>query len=118
MVAVPIFLITKGKRRSIVTINEFMQNNIPAIRNEIITQLDNSFTSHQFIEKFAKRFEEYYIEFLHGYRTNESFRIVHSQIAKYLSEHQSEFNISKDSKEVDQNVFGEFNENQKWEKDA
>ena len=44
------------------TVNEFLQQNSSHLRNDIISELETEFNSHDFIKKFAKRFESAYIE--------------------------------------------------------
>jgi len=97
------------------SINNFMNNHRENIRDNILHDLPNLFNSHDFIQKFAKLFERNYVEFLHRYE-EEAFRIVDSQIAKYLSEHEEYFRIAKTRKVRSKNIFGENDEIQEWNK--
>lgn len=98
------------------TLKDFMQQNISHLRNDIIQELKTEFNSHDFIKKFAKRFEGNYIDFLNNYRGQDAFRTVHSQIAKFLAENESILNIRKTQKVKSENVFGEMDEIQGWRK--
>jgi hypothetical protein len=97
------------------SINDFMNNQREGIRNNILPVLRDQFNSHDFIQKFAKLFERNYVEFLHAYQ-EEAFRIVDSQIAKYLSDHEEYFGIVKTKKVRSKNIFGDFDEIQEWNK--
>ncbi len=97
------------------SVNDFMNNQRADIRGNILPRLSNTFNSHDFIQKFAKQFERNYVEFLHAYE-EEAFRIVDSQIAKYLSEHEEYFGIAKSRKVKSKNIFGETDEIQEWNK--
>lgn len=83
---------------------------------EIINDLNPvQFSSHDFIEKFARRFEEEYIEMLYHYRSSGSaFKTVHSTIAKYLSQNMTGFGIEKTKKDGSEHVFGEIDVIQWW----
>ena len=70
------------------SLNQFMNENLGVIKDEIIKNIPNpDFDSHEFIRRFAKKFEISYIEFLGSYKL-EPFRNVHAQIGRFLSEHQ------------------------------
>ncbi len=92
-----------------------MDKNIPEIRL-IISELNTVFNSHDFLKKFAKRFERDYINFLNDHFGNEAFRNIHSQIAKYLSENSTTLQIHKKQRVKSENIFGETDEIQEWEK--
>ena len=98
------------------TIKDFMQTNINHLRNDIISELESKFNSHDFIKKFAKRFEGDYILFLNNYSGSDAFRTVNSQIAKFLADNETRLNIHKTQKVKSENVFGEIDEIQGWKK--
>ncbi len=80
----------------------------------IISDLPERFSSHDFIEKFAKKFELEYIGMLAEYKDQGAFRIVHSQIAKFLSLNKKTFGIEKDERNSSENVFGDRDVIQWW----
>ena len=49
------------------SINDFITENADIIRADIIGNLKERFSSHKLIQKFSKRFEKEYIEFLAKY---------------------------------------------------
>jgi len=83
---------------------------------DIIRDFDkDEFSSHDFIEKFARKFEKKYIKMLYKYRkSGNAFKTVHSLIAKYLSKNMSRFNISKTIKSGSEHVFGDIDVIQWW----
>jgi hypothetical protein len=97
------------------TIPEFMTDRIVVIQN-IITDLKDTFNSHEFIEKFSKQFEPFYIDFLQQYRGNGAFLTVHGQIAKFLSDNSTTLRIRKTRKVPSRNIFGETDNIQEWKK--
>lgn len=100
------------------SLNQFMGNNLVVIRDEIINNIpSDNFDSHEFIRNFAKRFEIEYVGFLNSYK-QEPFRNVHSQIGKFLSEHQSSLTIKDDGITQSPNIFGSITQNEKWVKTA
>ena len=68
------------------SIKDFIQQNISQLRNEIISELESNFNSHDFNKKFATRFETDYVDFLNNYRGSNAFWAVNSQIAKFLAD--------------------------------
>jgi hypothetical protein len=81
----------------------------------IISKMGDEFSSHDFIEEFAKRFEAEYIEMLYTRKNSGSaFQTVHSIIAKYLSVNMALFAISKSTKRASENVFGNVDCIQWW----
>ena len=97
------------------TPNEFINDNLEVIRDEIIReQLSDRFDSHDFIKLFAKRFELEYVRLLDKY-SETPFKHLHAQIGKSLSNHQDALHIKKDGDKVfSANIFGFESENQKW----
>lgn len=98
-------------------VNEFLKAHHQEI-NEIIDNLNPvEFSSHDFIERFARRFEREYIEMLYHYRdSGNAFKTVHSLIARYLSLHPSHFPIAKTIKKDSEHVFGEMDIIQWWQR--
>lgn len=97
------------------SINSFLGAHISDL-SLIISRLKAEFTSHDFLKKFAKEFEEQYIEFLNIYKGNGAFQTVHSQIALFLSENEITLGIIKTNKEKSENIFGEEDYVQGWRK--
>ncbi|GET34629.1 hypothetical protein PbJCM13498_34920 [Prolixibacter bellariivorans] len=98
------------------SISEFMTEQFVIIRDEIINGIPSRvFDSHEFIRFFSKRFETKYVEILSSYK-DEPFRNVHSQIGKFLSEHQEGLKIKSIGTIMSKNIFGIDNSNEKWEK--
>jgi len=97
-------------------INKFLNGKISELNN-IIFDLDDNFTSHDFLKKFAKLFECEYIEFLYECKGKGAFQNVHSQIALFLSLNSPVLRICKtESKVKSENIFGEIDEIQGWKK--
>lgn len=98
------------------TINDFLQQQINILINDIISELGKEFNSHDFIKRFAKRFESEYISFLNQYSGQDAFRTVNSQIAKFLSDNELKLNIQKTKRVTSENIFGEMDLIQGWRK--
>ncbi|NDW11183.1 hypothetical protein [Dysgonomonas sp. 520] len=97
-------------------INNFMQSQISGI-NDIIRDLGANFSSHHFIEKFSQKYESHYIDMLVDYRdSGNAFMKVHGQIAKFLSENMHVLQITKDEKKPSENIFGNEDIIQWWNK--
>lgn len=91
-----------------IEINDFLEKKLPAIKS-IITkfELNKEFSSHDFIEKFTEEFESEYIDMLVKHQhTGEAFRIVHRQIARYLSVKAAVLHIEKTEKKESENAKG------------
>jgi hypothetical protein len=97
-------------------ISEFFQTRLGIIREQIISELERKFTTHEFIEKFAKYFEQDYIYFLHHYRHNEAFRTVHGQIAQTLVKNSPVLGIEHIGKVLGRTVFGENEMVECWQR--
>jgi hypothetical protein len=101
-----------------IDINSFLKLN----ENElivIINSMKETFSSHDFIEKFSQKFESDYIEMLVSYRDKnkgKAFQTVHSMIAKYLSLNMDIFHITKSERDSSENVFGSKDYVQWWNK--
>lgn len=97
-------------------VNKFLKGHEVEII-EIISKLKNEFNSHDFIEKFSKKFEEEYIDMLVDYKnTGNAFKTVHGQIARYLSVNKKVFKIETSEKVPSEHVFGEIDYIQGWKK--
>jgi hypothetical protein len=99
------------------TINDFLTEKINELKNDIIPSLKNEFSSHAFLQKFAKNYEEDYIDFLSANKRIGAFQNVHSQIARFLSDNTTVLNISKTERRESKNIFGEMDVIQWWEKE-
>lgn len=84
----------------------------------IISDLPEKFSSHDFIEKFSKKYESEYIGMLAEYKDKNAFKIVHSQVAKFLSLNKKTFGIEKDERNSSENVFGDIDIIQWWKKNT
>lgn len=97
------------------SISSFMKGHVSEIKN-IISDLPNDFSSHDFIEKFSKKYESEYIDMLVLYKGREAFKTVHAQIAKQLSSDMKTYGIAKSKKGSSEHVFGDTDMVQWWEK--
>lgn len=101
------------------TIADFLTEHMDDVK-QIINTLPATFSSHEFIQRFAHRFESNYITFLWEYRRPEgeygTFKVVHSQIGRFLSNNEAELHIQKTNRVYTQNVFGDDSDNQGWMK--
>ncbi len=101
------------------SILDFLSSHMEDLQ-QIITELDDEFGSHDFLERFARRFETEYITFLSEHRKpvgqRGSFKEVHGQIARFLSKNQTALNIEKIDRQETKNVFGNATDNQMWRK--
>jgi len=96
-------------------VSDFMKANLSEIKN-IILNLPAEFSSHDFIEKFSKKYESDYIDMLVDYKGREAFKTVHSQVAKFLSLNMKYLGINKRDKDSSEHVFGELDVIQWWKK--
>lgn len=94
-------------------IPQYMKDNIKTVR-DIIDELGNEFSSHDFIQNFAKENEEIYITMLWDVKKKGAFREVHAKIARFLSENSDILEIEKDDKKYSTNVFGYEDKIQGW----
>lgn len=90
------------------------------IENEVkeaLKQMENKFSSHDFIKKFSSMFQKKYIELLYNYKNeNEPFQVVHSQIGRFLERNAQLLEIKKIDRTNSNNIFGNINDVQEWEK--
>ncbi len=99
-----------------IQINDFLENNNASIK-DIISEFDinDEFSSHDFIEKFIEKFEHDYIEMLVKYQNKgQAFRKVNSSIAKYLTSNMLDLGIDKTQRKVSENVKGNLGIIQWW----
>lgn len=95
--------------------NELLKNT--RIIEAIIKELPDTFSSHEFIQKFSQRLQKEYLAVLTQYTdNNQAFKTVHGQIARYLSTNHEEFGIKKLEKVNSANIFGDVVEIQNWQK--
>jgi hypothetical protein len=97
-------------------INDYLEKNIDSIKS-IITEfeINKEFSSHDFIEKFTEKFEQDYIEMLVNYqKSGQAFQTVHSLIAKFLSLKMSILGIEKTHRKVSENIRGNLDIIQWW----
>jgi len=87
----------------------------------IIVQMEDTFTSHEFILKLAQQNQTQYVEALYTYRYNEHrgtpapFRVVHMILAQHLNSLPAlVVKIRDDAKSTD--IFGRKNECAEWRK--
>ncbi len=101
------------------SIEQFLTQHINDVQ-QIIRDLETEFSSHHFIQRFARRFESDYIGFLHEYRKpageRGAFQEVHKQIGRFLSKNASLLRIEKTDRVDTQNIFGIETDNQGWQK--
>lgn len=97
------------------TVTIFMDENLATIKEMITNELPDKFNSHEFISRFAKRFELGYVTLLGNFE-KERFRIVHSQLALSLGTNNEYFNIRKNGKVLDRSIFGKEVPNEQWVK--
>jgi hypothetical protein len=85
---------------------------------KVIEKLDNTFDSHQLIDKWMVLNEKEYVELLcsHIESKNGIFRATHAEIGRYLADHAAALNIRKTERVSSENIKGYDNENQNWEK--
>ena len=75
------------------------------------------FSSHEFIGKYIKEFEDKYIDMLVEYRNRQHekvFKGVNAQIGKFLSDNQEVLGICSNGKVNDKNVHHLDTANEEW----
>jgi fructose-1,6-bisphosphatase len=91
--------------------------------SEIIDQMENVFTSHQFILALAQRYQGFYVEALYAYRDSvhrgrpAPFRAVHGILAQYLNDYSHL--VTRDPPDEDvasENIFGRPDTCAQWHK--
>ncbi|OXB07788.1 hypothetical protein [Flavobacterium pectinovorum] len=99
-----------------IEINDFLENNLSAIKNIIAEfEIEIEFSSHDFIEKFTDKYESDYIKMLVKYQeSGHSFKTVHNQIALFLSAKKESLGIYKTQRKGSENVKGKIDIIQWW----
>lgn len=114
-------------KNSVKTILEGVEKSgqtLESIIAKIKTSDKGTFDSHDFIEAFAKAREADYVEMLSGYVADHPekkkgiFRIINSQIVKYLDKNSARLGVEKinGEKGKSESVFGLSTDNQVWKK--
>ena len=84
---------------------------------DVIAQMADEFTSHEFIEKLSQAQQELYVQLLNEYSANgQPFRSVHSVIAKRLRSNWTHLVEYVDTNPNSENVFGNYNGAAIWRK--
>ena len=93
-------------------------NSIEIAKNVIRNIKENGFDSHCFIEQYAHDYEfEYLQDLLYYARAKKIFKTCHSQIALFLSAHQTEIGICKiKMSKKSKSIFGNKVPNEVWRK--
>ena len=81
---------------------------------EVIKQLPDKFSSHEFILAFAQKHQALYIDLLYSYREKDPFEIAHGRLAKHLNDF-SEL-IVCDGEVLSADIFGRSNKCASWRK--
>jgi hypothetical protein len=83
-----------------------------------IAELGSTFDSHAFIEQYAHMNEMDYVAMLAANNRVGVFQMVHSEMAKFLSQNQEQLRIRKtDRKNDSKNIFGEASPAEVWIKE-
>jgi hypothetical protein len=98
------------------TIHDSLELDMTLLRDEIIPQLNATFTSHELIARFKERRPDDYTDFLKQYTTGDPHQKVNAQIGTFLSKRTVELGIRKGKRTRDSNVHGNMSENQEWHK--
>ena len=84
---------------------------------EVIEQMDDKFTSHQFIEKLSQMEQSLYVQLLSAYNEKgQPFQSVHSVIAKRLKNNWKHLVHHVDTDSKRENIFGNYNAAVVWHK--
>mgnify|MGYP003089392053 CR=1 FL=1 len=82
---------------------------------EVIEKMENSFSSHDFIQKFkATKGGAYLNDILRD--TPSDIHKEHAVIGRFLSTYMDRLKIKKNGRTLSENVFGRMNEVQLWKK--
>ena len=82
---------------------------------KVIEKMENSFSSHDFIQKFNAMEEDEYVGTL-STKSSSHHQKVHSEIGRFLSAHMDELGIEKDERDLSKNVHGNETIVQFWKK--
>lgn len=87
---------------------------------DIIRQMPDTFTSHEFILRLAQQYQRLYVEALYSYRDSlhrgqpTPFRVVHGILSKRLRDHPDLVSYLGEVSSVD--IFGQSNDCAQWRK--
>jgi len=81
---------------------------------EVIKQLPDKFTSHEFILAFAQKHQALYIDLLNSYREKDPFEIAHGRLAKHLNDFSDL--IVYDGEVLSADIFRRSNKCASWRK--
>lgn len=97
-------------------VNDYLEKNITSIKDIILEfDINEEFSSHDFIQKFIGKFEQDYIEMLVSYqKSGQAFQTVHSLIAKHISLKMRVLGIEKTQRKLSENVNGNVANIQWW----
>lgn len=79
---------------------------------EVIAELGNQFTSHDFIKKFLAMHENDYRQWFN----NTTLVSVHIKIGRLLTDNQENLSIEKDGRVCSETFHGTMSEVQRWKK--
>lgn len=86
---------------------------------KVIKELNPTFDTHDFIEKFSRNYEREYVEIIYKYykKSARIFMSAHAAIGKFLSDETQNLKIEKQSERVSsRNIKGYKSPNQRWRK--
>ena len=84
---------------------------------DIIAQMENEFTSHEFIEKLSQAHQGLYVQLLGEYeKKGQPFQAVHSVIAKRLKSNWTNFVVHIATEPKSENIFGNYSSAAVWRK--
>lgn len=81
---------------------------------EVIKQMPDKFSSHEFILAFAQKHQALYIDLLYSYREKDPFEIAHGRLAKHLNDFGDL--IVSDGEVLSTDIFGRSNKCAAWRK--
>ena len=92
-----------------------LKENIVEVRI-VIRKLEPTFTTHQFIQAYAKKYKRRYDDFLYMYHDKGvgAVQRVHSQMARFLTQYEAELGIKRTRKVKSRNVLDKVVWVQEW----
>lgn len=81
---------------------------------EVIKEMPDKFSSHEFILAFAQKHQALYIDLLYSYREKDPFEIAHGRLAKHLNDFGDL--IVSDGEVLSADIFGRSNKCASWRK--